>query len=633
MNRSILASLTILYVLTVGIPVQAEVVADSAIEVDFNVAADPPLVKKFGVMNSGLVPMTRHNRDLPFLSVTRPESLRIDLSIGKYDAGWSKQIVSGTAADLQYDWSELDSLTQSVLKHNVLPYWSICYTPVPLQHGTWNGPPANLKQWETFNFDFARHFKKSGKRVGYYEVFNEPDLDIFFTGTMDQYFEMYRHGAIGLRRADSDAVIGGPALAFNEQWVKPFIDFVHHNNLPLDFFSFHVIWADGNTAQRRLARIRQELSARPQHISTEIHLNEFHPYSKEETQQDGAVEKYALAAHIFDQVDYFISQTDLTLVHWAQFMDSGWGREAFGLVDVNGKLRPAFKAFAIYADLPIDRFRAKTPIGLGCLASANDRQAGVVIWNRSNVSRDVVVTLKNLPLRSGSLSVYKIDSNDDVALRTVPTFDNVLTRIERRSTAGVKDAWNGSIPPHGTVYLRVTKKEDSPSSSANIATIIRQHHYYWNRGASHYAYFDEHEWCARLGMGKEHFAHAMVGVTAKDMPSVVRVEVDGAEKLARIDENSTLNVRVDYFDGNSYRKSVLFHGGLFNPNRTAPVAWGTHLPPDHVVRVPSLKSFNLPVQSHAPDNWDGKVLISLSMQNTGVGTRAKIRMRTANLSK
>jgi len=172
----------------------------------------------------------------------RPESLRIDLSIGK-TSGWSREIVTGTLDKLQYNFSEIDELSMLLNDRNILPYWSFCYTPIPLQiNGNWKSGPSDLNKWKEVHTEFSRHFKERGIRIGYYEIYNEPDLgDVFFTGRWEDYLQMYKYGVQGIKEGDPDAVVGGPAIAYIE-WLQPkklnqFLDFVTSESLPLDFFS------------------------------------------------------------------------------------------------------------------------------------------------------------------------------------------------------------------------------------------------------------------------------------------------------------------------------------------------------------------------------------------------------------
>ena len=169
----------------------------------------------------------------------------------------------------------------------------------------------------------------------------------------------------------------------------------------------------------------------------------------------------------------------------------------------------------------------------------------------------------------------------------------------------------------------------SELSPVSVAKVIRKHHYYPERGKSSYAEFDENTWIARLGMGDETSAHALVGVTAEELPDSLTVSfvVDGT--LQHLDENSLMGMRIDYEVNGEYIEGVLFHGGLYDSQRDAPMPWGTKRLPEQVVQVQDLSNFRIDPGMYAPANWSGRALISFEMQNTGANTRAKVIVRAA----
>ena len=209
------------------------------INVDFLVRADPPLFKKFAMYNSGIVPMSRYRRDIDLMTEVRPESFRIDLSIGKLDNGWINEIVTGTPENLVYDFTEIDELSMMLNDRNILPYWCWCYIPLPLQTGSWRSGPSDLNAWKEMHSVFASHFKQSNLRIGYHEMYNEPNISAFYLGTWAEYLQMYKYGVQGIKEGDPDAVVGGPASAGVGPHLDLFLDFVIQEGLPLDFLSFH----------------------------------------------------------------------------------------------------------------------------------------------------------------------------------------------------------------------------------------------------------------------------------------------------------------------------------------------------------------------------------------------------------
>jgi xylan 1,4-beta-xylosidase len=72
----------------------------------------------------------------------------------------------------------------------------------------------------------------------FFEVWNEPNLKAFWTGTQDEYFKLYRFTVKAIKGVDGSLQVGGPASAKNA-WIADFVAFCKKNNLPIDFISTH----------------------------------------------------------------------------------------------------------------------------------------------------------------------------------------------------------------------------------------------------------------------------------------------------------------------------------------------------------------------------------------------------------
>ncbi len=609
------------------------------VAVDFATPVDYPLSKTtFAVYNSGLVMLDRYRRDAARFAEVGPESLRIDIAWGwppEWDP-YAVQPVTGTAEDLVYNFADLDELATLLNDQDALPYWSYCYMPLPLQQGgNWRSAPSDMEGWEQVLRAFARHYRAQGIHVGYHEVYNEPDLidahgaPVFFAGTRDEYFEMYQRGAPGIKAEDPDAVVGGPALAITgeDSWIVAFLDHVRAHDLPLDFFSFHHYGPDVGGA---VERMRDGLARDRRFATTEMHLNEYNSLPVDYP-PGGPQEKYPSAAMLLQDVHDLLAYPCLTKVNWAQFLDSGHDNYS-GMVSFDGRRKAVFNAYKIYMTMPTDRRRVTIAgaEGVGGMAATDDHRAGLALWNRSDGDRTVSVDLRHIPFATATLQVYRIDADhaswgDDAAhedLAPVETSSGV-------ETAG--STWSGTIPRDGVVYLALDDGADpSTTSPAPVATVVRTLHYYPDRATTAYAVFDRKAWVARLGMATEGSADQEVGVTAEDLPDALRlrVQVDGA--LRKLDRNSLLGVRVDYMVGGAYVESVLFHGpyhdgvDLYDAGRDTPVPWGTGRQADRVIRAPDVAEFSIEVAALAPAGWSGRAQLTVIMQNTGPGTRAKV---------
>jgi len=81
--------------------------------------------------------------------------------------------------------------------------------------------------------------------IRYWELWNEPDYDFdlgFWSGTPEQFYELYAAIAKAVKSVDPMLEVGGPAISVSND-VQPFregfMDYVCRNKLPLDFFSWH----------------------------------------------------------------------------------------------------------------------------------------------------------------------------------------------------------------------------------------------------------------------------------------------------------------------------------------------------------------------------------------------------------
>ena len=622
----LLASYSEEYLLMSSMPAAAAAPPDATVIVDFDVAVDPPLVKKFDFMNSGIVPMWRYRRDLELIEDLKVQTLRIDLFWGEPQInGWINEMVSGTPDELQFDFTEFDELSQLLKQRGVAGYWSYCYNPLPLQSGNGHAThPSDLNAWREIMFQFARHFREADLRPTYHAIWNEPDLDIFYDRPVADYAQLYKYGVEGLRAGDPDAYVGGPDLAFKDEWIDPFLDFVEDNQLPLDFFAFHAI---GVSPTSRINVVRRKIRKRSYFDRTELVFSELNPSMIFHTPLAPTV-RYTQAALILDQIAKLVEQPDIARVHWAQFMESGY--DTLGVIDLDGHRRAAYNAFRLYAMMPVDR-RAITESGsLSGLASADAHTSAVLLWNRSRSDKNVTVDLQQIPFASGTLRVYRIDE------KHASYFENPASEVlvpvethENLSTTAL--SWSGEIPDHGVLYLEVTDdtglSELTPVS--NIGDVIRVDRYFPDRSMDNYAEFDRSTWITRLGMGSQDRADSQVGVTVAGLPATLGLSFTTEGSLQQLDENSVLGLRLDYEVAGDYASGVLFHGGLYSPARSAPLPWGTGRPADQVVALDNLSDFQLAPADHAPPGWSGRVLMTFMLQNAGAHTRAKILVRSS----
>ena len=147
-------------------------------------------------------------------------------------------------------------------------------------------PPKDFKKWAVICEHIIRHYTEGWADgfqhdMPYWEIWNEPDLDAddspnkrTWGGTMLQFFDLYEITAKHLKTCFPHLKIGGPALAWNEQWAEEFLMEMQKRNVPIDFFSWHIYCTEPKWMVEKAERI-QALMEKYGYGDAENHLNEW----------------------------------------------------------------------------------------------------------------------------------------------------------------------------------------------------------------------------------------------------------------------------------------------------------------------------------------------------------------------
>lgn len=616
---------------TESVPVAAE--QSTAITIDFSKREGVPLIKKFALFNSGMVALDQYERDAHLLDGLRTDSLRIDIFMGNEGQPFA-HVVDGTATDMTYHFEELDSLVRLLEEHGVRPYWSWCYIPFPLQEdGDWRKGPGSLEQWQSMFRELAAHYKEQGLRIAYHEVYNEPDCgDTFFLGTMEDYTELYIRAARGLREGDPDAVVGGPSTAFinltGAAAMHSFLESVLEENVPLDFFSYHSYGCDTYQYISHTRQAREILAQYMDFDTTELHLNEYNSLIQPFL-PDGPAEHSMGGATMLTSFEQLLEETDVTLAHWAQFLDTGY--EPLGSVDTKGRIKAPYWAYWMYSQMPEERVWVKglqeeNEAGLHALASADADCACILLWNDTPESGTAEIGLKNCPFTSGKCEIYVMNDESDPYWQSEGEI-----KLQPQSTVDVQEIGENitiALPAGGIAFYRFSDGTVTEKTK-RAGTMIRKHYYFPERGKKSYSFYDETDDTVYLGMNGEYSARAIVAEELDSLPDIVQLECLFGGRYQEIDSNTSFSVRVDYAVGEDYTKAVLYTFMPMNPRRNNVVPWGTKRESDSVILCETLLTGNtwLMLKSNAPEGWSGRAIVTYDMHSTGDDTWAELRLK------
>lgn len=147
-------------------------------------------------------------------------------------------------------------------------------------------PPKDFKKWSRICEHIIRHYTKGWGNgftldVPYWEIWNEPDLDPeesqnkkCWGGTKCQFFDFYEIAAKHLKECFPNLKIGGPSIAYNEEWAEEFLFEMNKRNVPIDFFSWHIYCVEPKKLIEKAERYRALLN-KYGYVQTESILNEW----------------------------------------------------------------------------------------------------------------------------------------------------------------------------------------------------------------------------------------------------------------------------------------------------------------------------------------------------------------------
>jgi len=111
-----------------------------------------------------------------------------------------------------YNWGFMDTVVNHARSRGLEIFATLAYTPA-WASGTGNiaDPPLDTADWYDFVYDTVSRYRHA---VQYWGMWNEPNLDQFFTGSGWQYREwILKPGAQAARAADPGCRVLGPELA------------------------------------------------------------------------------------------------------------------------------------------------------------------------------------------------------------------------------------------------------------------------------------------------------------------------------------------------------------------------------------------------------------------------------------
>jgi xylan 1,4-beta-xylosidase len=152
---------------------------------------------------------------------------------------------------LAYDFTEVDALYDQIRDIGFRPIVELSFMPAAIARDpdetvfAYRGiisPPRDWSEWYEVVSALTAHLVE---RYGIdevatwaFEVWNEPNLEVFWTGTQADYLQLYDKSARAVKDVDARLRVGGPSTAAGE-WVEALAAHAEEAGVPLDFVTSH----------------------------------------------------------------------------------------------------------------------------------------------------------------------------------------------------------------------------------------------------------------------------------------------------------------------------------------------------------------------------------------------------------
>jgi xylan 1,4-beta-xylosidase len=350
------------------------------------------------------------------------------------------------------------------------------------KHGEWSGLIERL-----VGFAVERYGREEVRRWPF-EVWNEPNLKAFGTGSRAGYFRLYATTARAVKAVDPDIPVGGPATAQNA-WIEEFLAFCGDRGLPADFVSTHHYPNDdasgsGGGVEEQLARVhRNTLQEHERRVRTQVGKRPLY-YTEWNAATDDRLplhdEPYSAAFAVKASLD---AADTVDAYSWWTFSDifeenyfpSVPFHGGFGLLTLHGIAKPVYRAFELLHRLGEERLAVSgrhATVDARVIRRGTDATIVLTNWAlpRHPIKREEVRVRLASPAPPRTASIERIDTEHGNARRlwremgepTYPTPRQVeelhhASEIPREGlpvrTEGEEIAFEVTLPPQSVAAV------------------------------------------------------------------------------------------------------------------------------------------------------------------------------------
>ncbi|GIG88211.1 GH39 family glycosyl hydrolase [Plantactinospora endophytica] len=331
-----------------------------------------------------------------------------------------------------HDFSRVDEVYDRLLALGLRPVVELSFMPRELAsdpdrtvfaYGAVISPPRDWQRWTELIRALVTHlldrYGREEVRHWPFEVWNEANLEVFWSGTRAEFWRLYEVTVRAVREVDPGLTVGGPASAA-AGWVGELLDHVDASGAPIDFVSTHTYGAPPLDFRPLCARYgRPELGI----LWTEwgITPTHFNPVGDEVFAATFLLRGMRSAAGRVDALAYWVASDHFEELGRPPRLFHG----GFGLLTVGNLRKPRFWALALADRLGEHELPATlSGDGAGSLvetwaARDDGGTVTVLVWNGTldqskaggdrRLDRDVRVEVRGLAAGNFRVRHWRVD--------------------------------------------------------------------------------------------------------------------------------------------------------------------------------------------------------------------------------
>ncbi|MFC9690442.1 xylan 1,4-beta-xylosidase [Kribbella sp. NPDC056951] len=292
-----------------------------------------------------------------------------------------------------YDFSVVDTIYDKLLTIGLRPVVELGFMPRELasdpsktvfEYGAIISPPESYERWHDLVRALVEHlvdrYGLSEVLAWDFEVWNEANLEVFWSGTKAEWLHLYDVTAAAVKAVDERLAVGGPSSAA-AGWVDDLLAHARANGTPVDLVSTHTYGSPPLDVRASLERhgygdariLWTEWGVTPRH---------FNPINDSVFAGVFLLRGMRSAAGRVDALAYWVASDHFEeLGRPPRFLHGG-----FGLQTVGGVRKPRYHALSLLSQLgPVELPVTVSGDGGGSLieawASRDRDRIAVLLWN------------------------------------------------------------------------------------------------------------------------------------------------------------------------------------------------------------------------------------------------------------